>query len=976
MASGVWLGVAPVMFHSGTLMAQNLPPVPPQFQDLYASMNSQINALQVQIPAGNFPTIFSGELMGANAARGSALLSTSYSSVIAELNSLQTLGVQAVKVGIHFPILYPDYYQQQSDYQAYLDYYQQVVRDIRARGLKVIAETGLILNEPGLSNVDYSSYYNSLSLDQYEQGRMQQAVTIAQLIQPDYLSVLNEPDIEALQSGKPQLGTVTGSTGMLGIILNGILSAGATNVKIGAGVGTWLPSYDTFIRSYVTMPLQYIDMHVLPINDDYLARAFKIASIAQTAGLTVAVSQCWPLKERDSELSYMTFPQVEVRDPFSFWQPVDTSFLQTMVNFARSQKMAFFNPFYTTYFHAYLDYGSYGTLPTDQLEAALSAQVSQNVTAGIYTFTAQAYSAMILSQPDTNAPSVPTGLAAAGTTTSTTHITWTASTDDVGVAGYNVYRNGNLLGSTAAPGYFDLNLTPSTTYNYSVAAYDVAGNTSPQAGPASATTLPTPDTAPPTTPSGLAAGSVTSSQLVLSWAPATDNTGVSGYLIYRGPVPGSLSMYAGSATNSYTDIQVSPQITYYYAVLAYDATGNKSPLSNPIAVTTPIEPPPTVPSGFAGQASAYNQVNLSWNLSTSPTGVSGYKVYKGSSPTALTLIAATPLVSYTDTKVSPSTTYYYAVAAYDTFGVTSAMSGASVVVTPQEPNPAVPAQVTAQAPAYNQVGLSWTPVTGPVAISGYLVYKGTSASNMVLLASTAATSFVDSKVAPNVAYYYSVQAYDIYGLRSAQSGAVAVTTPQEPAPSVPAGLTAQAASYSQINLSWRASTSVLSVGGYLIYRGSSPSALSMLAASPTASYVDAKASPSTTYYYAVLAYDSYGIRSALSGSVSAATPQEPPPSAPTGLVGQMTSSGQMSLSWTAAASSSGIGGYIIYRGTTPSGLYARANSPGTGTSYTDGGLTPGVTYYYAVVAYDPYSLKSNLSAAISVSPGPTSSQPH
>ncbi|HZV22456.1 MAG TPA: glycosyl hydrolase family 18 protein, partial [Luteimonas sp.] len=85
--------------------------------------------------------------------------------------------------------------------------------------------------------------------------------------------------------------------------------------------------------------------------------------------------------------------------------------------------------------------------------------------------------------PDTVAPSVPTGLAAVGRTSSSIALAWTASTDNTGgsgVAGYDVYRNGTLAGSTTATSYTDAGLQAATGYSYAVRARDKAGNASAQ----------------------------------------------------------------------------------------------------------------------------------------------------------------------------------------------------------------------------------------------------------------------------------------------------------------------------------------------------------------------------------------------------------------------------------------------------------------------------------------------------------------
>src|SRR5437773_1830150 len=135
--------------------------------------------------------------------------------------------------------------------------------------------------------------------------------------------------------------------------------------------------------------------------------------------------------------------------------------------------------------------------------------------------------------PDTTPPSVPTGLTASAVSSSQINLSWTASSDNVGVSGYRVYRNGTQIATTGATSFANTGLSPSTTYSYTVAAYDAAGNLSAQSSPASATTPAPPDTTPPSVPSAPTVSSVSSSQINLSWTASSDNVGVSGYRVYR-----------------------------------------------------------------------------------------------------------------------------------------------------------------------------------------------------------------------------------------------------------------------------------------------------------------------------------------------------------------------------------------------------------------------------------------------------------
>jgi hypothetical protein len=89
---------------------------------------------------------------------------------------------------------------------------------------------------------------------------------------------------------------------------------------------------------------------------------------------------------------------------------------------------------------------------------------------------------------DTTAPSTPVNLSATAVSSSQVNLTWTASTDNVGVAGYRIFRGGTQVGTSSTNAYADGGLSASTTYTYTVAAYDAAQNMSPQSSQASATT--------------------------------------------------------------------------------------------------------------------------------------------------------------------------------------------------------------------------------------------------------------------------------------------------------------------------------------------------------------------------------------------------------------------------------------------------------------------------------------------------------
>src|SRR5205823_4437175 len=151
------------------------------------------------------------------------------------------------------------------------------------------------------------------------------------------------------------------------------------------------------------------------------------------------------------------------------------------------------------------------------------------------------------------------------------NLSWTASTDNVGVTGYQIFRGGIQIATATTTTYSDVGLTASTTYTYAVKAMDAAGNVSAPSASVSASTLAPPDTTPPTVPTNIVAAAQSSSVIRLGWTASTDDVGVVGYRIYRD------AAQIGTATGtSYSDTGLSVSTTYSYAVAAYDAAGNTS----------------------------------------------------------------------------------------------------------------------------------------------------------------------------------------------------------------------------------------------------------------------------------------------------------------------------------------------------------------------------------------------------------------
>jgi chitodextrinase len=275
---------------------------------------------------------------------------------------------------------------------------------------------------------------------------------------------------------------------------------------------------------------------------------------------------------------------------------------------------------------------------------------------------------------ETVAPSTPGSLSATTTSSSAT-LSWTASTDNVGVTGYQVRRDGVLVGTTA-PGvltFTDTGLSASTAYPYTVTAVDAAGNASVPASTTATTAAGVPDAGPPSTPGDLAA-TTTSTSVSLSWTASTDDIAVTGYEVRR---DGTLVATTPAGTLSYTDNGRSPSTTYLYTVTAIDAVPNSSVPAS-LSVTTDAPPADVTPPSTPGSLSATKTtttVTLSWAASTDNVGVTGYEVRRGS-----TLLATTPAgtLTFTDTGLTPATGYSYSVTAIDAVPNSSVPASVSV----------------------------------------------------------------------------------------------------------------------------------------------------------------------------------------------------------------------------------------------------------------------------------------------------------
>ena len=350
------------------------------------------------------------------------------------------------------------------------------------------------------------------------------------------------------------------------------------------------------------------------------------------------------------------------------------------------------------------------------------------------------------SSPDTQAPTVPTNLASSDVIPTAATLTWTASTDNVAVTGYNVYQNGALIGTTSSTSYSVTGLTAATTYSFYVRAYDAAGNISAASSSISVTT-------PEVTVTYCASqgNSIYYEWIDLVQLNTINNvtTATAGYSDFTGlstslELGTSYTIYfsAGFRSTSYTE--------YWYIWIDYDQDGtfennelinsssssSSSTLSNTFTVPstaalgstrmrvtmkynsaptpcetfsygevedytivitegTPDIQAPTAPTSLTSADVTPASLTLTWNASTDNVAVTGYDVYQNG-----TLLGTTTGTSYNVPGLTAATTYSFYVKAYDAAGNVSAASPSISVTTP-------PVNITYCASQGNNVTYEW-----------------------------------------------------------------------------------------------------------------------------------------------------------------------------------------------------------------------------------------------------------------------------
>ncbi len=360
---------------------------------------------------------------------------------------------------------------------------------------------------------------------------------------------------------------------------------------------------------------------------------------------------------------------------------------------------------------------------------------------------------------DTTPPNTPRDLVGVIEANGDVTLTWTASTDNVGVVDYLVFRNGVEIATVTDPTY--VVPTPATgDHWYQVRARDAAGNESYKTPSTKITITPDPatDTTPPNTPRDLLGVIEANGDVTLTWTASTDNVAVTGYIVFRnGTVIDTVS--------DTTHVVPTPATgDHWYQVRAFDAAGNESYKTPSTKITITPDPatdttPPNTPRDLVGVIEANGDVTLTWTASTDNVAVTGYIVFRNGTEIART-------TSPTHIVPTPATgDHWYQVRAFDAAGNESYKTPSTkITITPDPATdttpPNTPRDLLGVIEANGDVTLTWTPSTDNVAVTGYIVFRNGTVIDTV----SDTTATIPTPAAGS--HWYQVRAFDAAGNES------------------------------------------------------------------------------------------------------------------------------------------------------------------------------------------------------------------
>lgn len=280
----------------------------------------------------------------------------------------------------------------------------------------------------------------------------------------------------------------------------------------------------------------------------------------------------------------------------------------------------------------------------------------------------------------------------------------------------------------------------------------------------------------PDRPSELTA--VLDTQILLNWKDNSNSE--TEFRIYRGVNTDRTEFYCkvGEGITTFKDTLIEPGKTYYYVVTAINGIG-ESAASNQVSITVPpVAKVPNAPTNLSATVLSTTEIKLTWQ--DAADNEEGFRVYRGATETAVTTLVkevGAGETQFTDSQLTPNTTYYYQVKAYNATGESAASNLAQGTTLPEATVPVAPSNVQATAISTSEIKLTWQDQSDDE--EKFVVYRGTSETNIREIAATLnanTTTFTETGLTDDTTYYYLVKAQNATGF-SAASNIAHVKTP-------------------------------------------------------------------------------------------------------------------------------------------------------------------------------------------------------
>lgn len=275
-------------------------------------------------------------------------------------------------------------------------------------------------------------------------------------------------------------------------------------------------------------------------------------------------------------------------------------------------------------------------------------------------------------------PSVPTNVVATAISSSQINLSWTASTDNVSVAHYNIYRDSVFIGTSPTTTYSDTGLVPSTTYSYTVSAVDPSSNESAQSDPAEATTLAAPVENPVVNGPGSGTnqpGGIVLQLLYFLVSPGTYKVtmsfGTNIDVVATTQWGRTADLELGSVTSAGLQKNhnvvlenLTPDTNYYFKITLIDSHGKVHTIDNQQVRTLPLEE--VAPTNVSQLTATPREKNIVLTWQNPRTHFDSIRVVRSDKffprdPFEGQVIYEGDRTSFSDSDVVQGTTYYYSV---------------------------------------------------------------------------------------------------------------------------------------------------------------------------------------------------------------------------------------------------------------------------------------------------------------------------